>query len=92
MKTLIIILITVALMVVFFFVHRSNEQEARSWAESKGKVLRSDTHWTPVGTPYYWVPKGGMIYEFEILLPSGKKETWFVRTGQIYGFDYEKGE
>jgi len=86
MKILAFILILILVGFLGYVSNKSYEDACKSFAETKGcTIVSSDTHLTSIGTPFYYVDEGTMIYE--IKLSNG--ETWFMRPS-LFGNDWEQ--
>ena len=61
----------------------STEDDIRAWAEERGKEVDSvKVHFTPIGTPYWYLQNGAQIYE--VTMTDGEKD--WIRTS-ILGWD-----
>ena len=88
MKTMVVLLIIAFCIFLVKCTHDNNMNICKEFAKKLGcTIVSTDTHITPIGTPFYYVNKGSMIYE--ITLSNG--EIWFMRPS-IFGNDWEQNK
>lgn len=90
MKTLYLILIGIAILVVIVCINtsviNSNMHDIREHFTKENKEVKNiDYQYTTIGSPFYYVNKGEHIFKVELT----NDETWWVRTG-VFTDDYEK--
>jgi hypothetical protein len=57
-------------------------EEAKEWATNNGYVIKQyDTHQTIMGTPFFYVGKGQIIVEMNVLDRAGSYHKIWMRTG-----------
>lgn len=56
--------------------------EAKEWATENGYVIKkSDTHITSINTPFYYLNKGQLIVEMDVIDRVGGYHKIWMRTG-----------
>ena len=76
------IVMIVVLIVVSILKENNALDEAKEWATENGYVIReSDTHRTNIGTPFYYLNKGQLIVELDVIDRAGGYHKVWMRTG-----------
>lgn len=79
---LLAILMIVVLVTIAILKNNSAIDEAKEWATENGYVIReSDTHMTQIGTPFYYLNKGELIVEMDVIDRAGGYHKVWMRTG-----------
>ena len=56
--------------------------EAKEWATNNGYVIKQyDTHYSSIGTPFFYVNKGQIVIEMDIIDRAGGYHKVWMRTG-----------
>ena len=56
--------------------------EAKEWATDNGYIIKQyDTHYTSVDTPFFYVNKGQIVIEMDLMDRAGGYHKIWMRTG-----------
>lgn len=79
---LLAILMIVVLVTIAILKNNRAIDEAKEWATENGYVIRqSNTHMTSIGTPFYYLNKGQLIVEMDLIDRAGGYHKVWMRTG-----------
>lgn len=79
---LLAILMIIVLIAISIMKQNNATDEAKEWATENGYIIReSNTHMTSIDTPFYYLGKGHLIVEMNVIDRAGGHHKVWMRTG-----------